>query len=426
MACAACSVDNKTNVNGQGIQFSESVISVHAYYGREIQHFFYDLKENPGSVGTSDVAEQLFDDDDMDGVRIPIYGDNTHPAHPSYGTIEGQYYADMLNSIERAKKARGDRGLIIFASKKLDGKTSFPDWVKDANGVIPEKYGKMLVDYIQFLRDKGIVIDVLGIDNESNFNEGMISPQKHKLIVDYLKMQSVKLGFKMPLVIGPERFEPMGNVENSWLKILYENNWESSIDIYGTHYYPQHRYSDRLQYELSLKGDKPFWSTELHWPSEKVQTDVLDYAETVICTLWDQTDLGMDAFMWWDYKPGDSLRGCLMSAVSVPLHGSRPIMMTDVDGSDIKTDGTFKTRAFRNNKTGMIYVYVINMSGSNEYNDYRFTITDGMIENEVNFTLWRDGTPVSGISSTSKVLSPQSFMQTIPSRSITVFKFKIK
>lgn len=54
----------------------------------------------------------------------------------------------MIASINRAKTARGDKALTIFSSKKLDKKNLFPAWVKDKNGVIPEKYGQMLVDYI--------------------------------------------------------------------------------------------------------------------------------------------------------------------------------------------------------------------------------------------------------------------------------------
>ena len=152
-------------------------------------------------------------------------------------------------------------------------------------------------------------------------------------VVDYLKEQSIKQNFKMPLIVGPERYEPMGDVENCWWKKFLDSGWGERIDIYGTHYYPEHRYYDKLRFELSLIGERPFWATEPHWGSETAQPDILNHAETAICTLWDQTDLGMDGFMWWDYKRAGNLRGCLMRAVSVPLRGARPVEMTDHDGT---------------------------------------------------------------------------------------------
>lgn len=59
----------------------------------------------------------------------------------------------------------------------MNAKESFPDWVKDSNGVIPEQYAIMLADFLSYMKEKNIIIDVLGIDNEENFNEGKITPK---------------------------------------------------------------------------------------------------------------------------------------------------------------------------------------------------------------------------------------------------------
>lgn len=408
----------------------DAVISPEKYYGRQIKDFFYDLKLNASAINTAAKANEFFVEDGMNGVRVSIYGDATRPAHPEPGKIDESYYTKMIASINRAKTARGDKGLTIFASKKLDGKNSFPDWVKDKNGVIPEKYGQMLVDYILYMKELNIIVDVLGIDNEINFNEGNITPQKHMQIVDYLKEQSIKQNFKMPLIVGPERYEPMGDVENCWWKKFLDSGWGERIDIYGTHYYPEHRYYDKLRFELSLIGERPFWATEPHWGSETAQPDILNHAETAICTLWDQTDLGMDGFMWWDYKRAGNLRGCLMRAVSVPLRGARPVEMTDHDGTGTFAKGKLQTRAFR--EGNLLNVYAINMCPKEEvadavgYENYEFGLDKGMIDGEVTYTQWRDDTPVEGENAVAFKVNDRKFSVNLPVRSITHFQFQLK
>ena len=249
-------------------------------------------------------------------------------------------------------------------------------------------------------------------------------------IVDYLKEQSIKQNFKMPLIVGPERYEPMGDVENCWWKKFLDSGWGERIDIYGTHYYPEHRYYDKLRFELSLIGERPFWATEPHWGSETAQPDILNHAETAICTLWDQTDLGMDGFMWWDYKRAGNLRGCLMRAVSVPLRGARPVEMTDHDGTGTFAKGKLQTRAFR--EGNLLNVYAINMCPKEEvadavgYENYEFGLDKGMIDGEVTYTQWRDDTPVEGENAVAVKVNDRKFSVNLPVRSITHFQFQLK
>ena len=409
---------------------ADATIYPERYYGRVIKDFYYDLKLNASAIGSSTTANELFVTDDMNGLRISIYGDATRPAHPSAGVVDEQYYTKMISSIERAKIARGNKDLTIFASKKLDGTQSFPDWVKDANGVIVDKYATLLADYILYMKGKNIIVDVLGVDNEINFNEGNITPQKHAQIVDKLKTLATEKGFKMPLIVGPERYEPMGDVSNCWLKKFLDGGWGDRIDIYGTHYYPEHRYVDKLRYELTLIGERPFWATEPHWPSETAQTDVLGYAETAICALWDQTDLGMSGFMWWDYKRSGNLRGNLMRIASVPLKDARPIEIEDHDGTDIGQLGKLQTRAFREGK--IINVYVINMCAADAvatakaYENYVFGVNDGVIQGDIEYIQWTDASSIEGAKGTVQKMGEKNFSFTLPIRSITYLRFEME
>ena len=411
----------------------DAIIHPEQYYGRVIKDFFLDLKLNLGGVGSDKVANEYFVLDGMNGVRIPVLGSSDRPTHPSAGVVDDSegYYAKLVNSINRAKKACGNNEFIIFASKKLNGKESFPDWVKDSNGVIPEQYAIMLADFISYMKEKGIIIDVLGIDNEENFNEGNITPKKHIQIIDKLRVLATEKGFKMPLIIGPERYQPMGDVTNCWMKLFLAENRGDCLDIYGMHYYPKHReIFDKLEFELSLIGDRPFWATEPHWDAKEGESDMLDYAETAICTLWDQTDLGMDGFMWWSYKRAGDLRGNLMRAVSVPIKDARPIIIDDHDGRDTREKYKLQTRAFR--KGNIISVYVINMCSQDNiatatvYQDYVFGLKTGMIDGEVEYMQWTDNTPVEGERGNAQKIDDSNFSLTLPVRSITYFQFTIK
>lgn len=412
---------------------ADAVIHPEQYYGRVIKNFFLDLKANLGGVGSDKAANDFFVLDGMNGVRIPVLGSSDRPTHPSAGVVDdsGGYYTRLINSVNRAKKARGNNEFIIFASKKLNAKESFPDWVKDANGVIPEQYAIMLADFITYMKEKGIIIDVLGIDNEENFNEGNITPKKHIQIVDRLKALAAEKGFKMPLIAGPERYQPMGDVDNSWMKLFVaENRWDC-LDIYGMHYYPKHRaIVDKLEYEFSLIGERPFWATEPHWDAKDGENDMLDYAETAICALWDQTDLGMDGFMWWNYKRAGDLRGNLMRIISVPIKNARPVVMDDHDGRDTKEKYKLQTRAFR--KGNVISVYVINMCSKDDmvaakaYQDYVFGLERGMIDGEVDYIQWTDDTPVEGMEGKASIVNERNFSLTLPIRSITYFQINLK
>src|SRR5712671_4681909 len=168
----------------------------------------YDIKEGGKAAGlTPSFAQTIFVTDGMTCLRLPIYGDTGNPAHPSSGVVIASYYAEVLTAITNARAARSN--VLLFASKKLQGDTSFPAWVKDSNGIIPLQYALMLADFLQFMQRNGISIDVLGIDNEMQFNEGNITPDKYTQTVDALKDLATSRGFVMPRqLIGPEDYGP--------------------------------------------------------------------------------------------------------------------------------------------------------------------------------------------------------------------------
>ncbi len=379
-----------------------------------IDTYYKDFKANNNPELTKANAQSLFITDGMNGIRTPIYGDNAHPAHPAPGVVEASWYTPHVKAILVAKAVRPD--VKVFASKRLNGKTSFPAWIKSGNTLVAARYAILLADYLQYMQAQGITVDYLGVDNERQFNEGNISPTNYKDIIDQLTALSISRGFPMPILVGPEDFGPN---RSSWLETLFNNGWGNRMAIYGTHYYPAFRPIKKLEADLALIGDRPFWFTELHWPNEAGQDD-LEVAENAICTLWDGVDRTMSGFMWWSYSR-TGLRGNLMRAFSTPLIGSRPIYMDDIDGADISVKGRLQTRAFLNGNT--ITVYALNLSPKDNYKNYGFNLKTGLITSTVNYTQWKKGSPATGDVGTATLNTPSSFGLTLPARSITTISF---
>lgn len=402
-----------------GQTYGDAIIYPNTFIGSKIENFFYDLKGWPNSITSSTFANDLFVTDDMNGIRIPIYGDASHPAHPSAGQVVETEYSQLLTSMARAKTVRGAKDFYVFASKKLDGQTSFPDWTKDANGVIVSEYLKLLTDYILFMKTQGYEIDYLGIQNEEQYNEGNITPAKHKAIVDSLQKISVRLNFKMPLIVG---YEDYGPNKNNWMKTMKNSDYLGRMDIYGTHYYPDIRPLAGLKSDLAYAGNMPFWSTEPHW-DDGTTVDVWDAAEQAMCAFWDQIDVGMSGFMWWSYKRTGNLRGYLMQTTSALIKDAQMIDMDDIDGPGTATYGKLQTRAFR--EGNKLTVYAINNNANATYSDYGFGLSVGTITGTVYYKQWLKTGAITGTNGSIIPQTNLKFNLTLPAQSITVFSLTI-
>ena len=416
------------------VEIPDAVIYPSELSGRVTKYFFFDLKGGANALADEQKAALLFGTDGMNGVRIPIYGDAKNGGHTASGVVGEGVYDKVLASVANARKhAKGD--LLVFASKKLDGKDSFPDWVMESGkGIKPEKYAEMLMDYLRYMKSQGVEVDVLGIDNETNFNEGNITPEMFAAVVDIVREKTAAEGLKVPLMIGPERYCPERDFSKSWINTLFTSGYGDRMDIYGTHYYPKHHtpnYFNALkkEFECAQTGrSMEFWATEPHWDNDDAaKADMLYHAEQALCAMFDQTDLGLDGFMWWAYPADATLRGQLMRAYSLALFGSQPVRMTDHDGEDTMTRGLLQTRAYV--RGDEINVFIINMcaagdkSGAKAYDDYLFEVSGAEISGNINVLQWSDETPDSGSSSTIKPELPDRFRLDIPSRTITMLTF---
>ncbi len=440
----------QTEVQHPGNGPFRAVISANDYYGRVLSKHFYDLKLSPTGIDSRNRAKELINDSKISGLRIPLYGNITAKAHPKAGKVVGSYYAKTIISVKNALAI--DPNITIFASKKLqnmDGSFgSFPDWVKvdpkdNKSAVDPKKYAVMLFDFVTYMSKQGIVIDVLGIDNEREYSKSkMLAPQYAETVI-LLKEKLAKAGLKIPLFIGPESFRVPNkgkfHKHNNWMaEITSTPEYSSTIDIYGVHYYEniRNKHYEFLKTDLELKGDREFWATEPHWNrhyDSKVYTDHMHYGEDAIGAIWDMTDLGLDNIIWWSYSTSDNLRGEIMQASTVPIIGAQPIMMVDHDGFDIHTSRLLQSRAFRKGDT--IIFYVMNICSKVErnysYKDYEFKINGAKIKGAASVCQWRDNTE-EGSKGRNKgeksVVTPRnnSIYLDLPSRSITMVTLTVE
>ncbi len=467
-----------------------ATIDVNDYYGRVISKHFYDLKSNSNGISSVDDARVLIDDHKITGVRLSIFGTGAVGGHPRLGQIYNDEdnedgfnvnpYTATLQSIKYAKEAYPE--LTVFASKKLNGSSSFPNWVRekfdiDAEGystdgvsqdVDPEKYYLMLYDFLEFMKSEGIDIDILGIDNEREYSGSNLLVPDHYKVVTLLKAKlaeenltrSAEDQFKIPLFISPESFRVVCNNSafskgdyyyyNYWMWTMDQNpEYMATHDLYGVHFYEGTTRVGHLQYlkiDLALNGDREVWATEPHFNNNydsSYTTDHLHYFEDCIGVIWDMADIGLNNIIWWQYAGRSaSLRGALMKYGTVPLIGKQPIMVVDHDGWDInevmtatnyegnsvsmnKLARNLQTRAYRDGKN--VALYAINMCANDEentnYTNYEFKVEGADVFGVVKVTQISDENNLGE----EKIIAAQgnSIFLDLPSRTVTLVEFII-
>ncbi len=409
-AAAILSVAPLVPLSGSAATGGDAIIDP-TMQGQLITGWGYDIKEGGKAAGvTPDYAQTLFVTDRMNCLRIPIYGDAADPAHPSSGVVIGSYYGDTLYAMTNGRAANSN--VILLASKKLDGQNSFPAWTKNSNGVIPSQYAAMLADYLQFMQSNGFTIDVLGLDNERTYNEGNITASVFDQIVTNLASLSVSRGFVMPkALIGPESYAP----DTNWLTNMNMNGWSSLLSIVGTHYYPQNRPIGKLQSLVQLAGNLPVWNSEVHWQELSSPADAIDEAQQNIGAIFDGTDSGLSAYVWWAFGDAGAIQAQMELALTTNLLNTRPIYMDDIDGPSASMPGQLITRAFVT--ASRLVVWAINDS-TNVYNDYGFRLMSGEITGNVSYTQWTSSGTTTGIAG---VTDSNIFRLTLPSRTVTTF-----
>ena len=158
--------------SGQTVQIDPGVS-----IGPTILRAGWDIKAWPARLDTVGEARGLYQNVDANFIRIPF----SPNAHGPDGTVDVSEYDVELEAIRSVLAVRPD--VEIYASVRLGGANTFPDWVSEptedwpletggifsntVNRPNPEHYSMMLLGYLSYLRDEGISIDFLGLNNET-------------------------------------------------------------------------------------------------------------------------------------------------------------------------------------------------------------------------------------------------------------------
>lgn len=390
-------------------------IIVHPHIQKQLfTDWGYDIKQPGKAVALSNnLINQIFIGDGMDVLRVPVYARDGHPAE---GIVTDEAYTvtnDIIGAILRVKAIKPS--VKIFASLRLEGPDTFQPWMLDGTGKVDSvQLAKMYRDYLVYMKNKGIVVDILGVDNEAEFNLGDITPAKYKNIVGRIKAYAAEGLFTVPeQFVAAENYGP--NNAFNFINTLNNNNWRNTFDIAGTHYYPHLRPLINLENFVSVTGSKPAWNTEIHWDSKSDVDDDIE-AEQGMIAMFDCIDVGMNGMTWWNYGTNNNtFRGQLCGSFVRSIVDSRPVDVDDIDGRTMEEVTKVTTRAFRSGNT--INIWVINRTGV-AYSQQLVRLTSGSLSSTPVSRQW-----INGANSTAGSVNAQSntsFTVNIPASSFTL------
>lgn len=397
--------------------------------GAKITDWGYDIKE-PGrdKLLTPALANDIFMSDQLTVLRVAIFGDDPNPAHPRPGVVVESFYADQLSAMANARKARSN--VKFYADKKLSGLQTFPNWCKSDGGLLPLPYARMIADYLQFMKNHGYAIDMLGINCEPEANEGVFTAAKHIAVIDELRRLSKTKEFSFvmpPQIVGPNSLNPgfgfhkKGDAHGAqFIKDFDKHGSGNQLNILGTHW--QHHSPGRPRENLDdfchEARSRPTWNTEVHWKDQS--GDVIADAENAMDGVFDCVDSGMTGFVWWSYHHEEtSLKGSLIHRLTLSTLNSRPIDVDDLDGRTILVDGKLVTRGFRKGQN--CTVWVVNNSTA-AYSPCKFRLTTQTIAGNVTYTQWTANASVTG---SATLADDKDFSIRIPEKTVTQVTFSI-
>jgi len=343
-----------TEVSGQTVE-----INPDTSIGPTILRAGWDIKEWAGRLNTVAEARGLYVDVDANFIRIPFFPN----AHSADGTVDVSQYDVELEAIRAVLAVKPE--VEIYASVKLMGADTFPAWVSAPtaawpaqNGSIfgntvarpnPEHYSTMVSDYISYLRDEGISVDFLGLNNET---ENAVPFDRYIATYDLLQAKLDAAGivgeFRDFEYVGPDTFGLSGAL--TFVASLASVGRLDTIDSVASHYYPQHTSGNELDWQdlSALSGGKPLFHTELHMPGNTGA--IAELSQTVRNALSVQFASfrnGVDSYIWWDSGNNTNrVRDVIKRQVMTTTLGAAPVFTTPTYQGKGDSDGVPLFQAF--------------------------------------------------------------------------------
>lgn len=314
--------------------------------GPSVQRWGWDIKAWPERLNSVGEANVLYGDSGTPAnlLRVPIWA----TAHSPNGDIDNTRYDRELDAIASVKTVTPNTE--VFASLKLSGVDTYPDWLGDgttawpqSNGTIfgntverpnPEHYSQLLADYVEYLYEQPtpVKIDYLGINNET---EGALGVSRYIDTIDRLEAELVSRGvpeaYRSFQYVGPDSFG-LNTAENVAADIANRGRLDT-MDIIGSHFYPQHSSGNEQSWTdiAAITGGAPMWHTEVHMPigASQYEGQFQEAYRDTLSVLFASNKRGVDTFVWWDSghesnKVNDTLKRELVNTMT----GSHPVETT--------------------------------------------------------------------------------------------------
>ena len=321
---------------GQTVQ-----INPDALIGPTILRAGWDIKAWPARLNTESEARAMYVDVDANFIRIPFFPN----AHSSNGTVDVSQYDIELEAIRAVLAVRPE--VEIYASVKLLGANTFPAWVTAPtaawptqggsifnNAIIrpnPELYSTMVLDYLSYLKDEGISIDFLGLNNET---DGAVPVDRYIATHDLLEAKLDAAGFVGEFrdfkYVGPDSFG-IPTAER-FIDGLADAGRLDTIDSVASHYYPQHGSGNESDWQdlTRLSGGKPLFHTELHMPGGTSTIAELSQAvRDALSVQFASIRNGVDSYIWWDSGNNTNrVRDVIKRQVMTTTLGAAPVFTT--------------------------------------------------------------------------------------------------
>ena len=344
-----CMVFPFSAASGQTVQINpEDLI------GPTILRAGWDIKAWPARLDTEGEARGLYVDVDANFIRIPF----SPNAHNEDGTVDIAQYATELTAIRSVLAVRPD--VEIYASVRLGGANTFPAWVSAPTAAWPaetgsifdntvqrpnpEHYSTMVLDYLSYMRDEGISVDFLGLNNET---DGAVPFNRYIATHDLLEAKLDAAGFVGEFrdfkYVGPDTFGLNSAVQ--FVDNLADAGRLDTIDVVASHYYPQFVSGDESDWrDLSTISGRPLFHSELHMPGNSAA--IAELSQTVreaLAVQFASIRNGVDSYIWWDSGNNtNEVRDVIKREVMTTTLGAAPVFTTptyqgrgDVDGAPL-------------------------------------------------------------------------------------------
>lgn len=201
--------------------------------------------------------------------------------------------------VETAKYAY-DQGALIFASPWNPPAEMCEKFNHNGNADAQrlkhdcyEQYAAHLNDFVTFMRDNGVELYAISIQNEPDYADEWTWWSTDE-IMDFIKNYAGAIDCR---VMSPEAFQYRKDFYNA---ILNDEDALAEIDVFGTHFYGTQK-ADMAYPLFEQNGEgKELWMTEVYVPDSSTDADVWPQAIEVAVNMHDGLVTGnMQAYVWW-------------------------------------------------------------------------------------------------------------------------------